>query len=323
MKIFAPLKNAENIIALAQAGADEFYCGYVHEKWHNKFGKEVEINRRSFCGDMANFINLSHLEKAVVIAHENNCKVLLALNHHQFINAQLDDVYASIKEFHDINGDGVILADLNAIKYAKELGLFVAASTDLNIYNAESVKFFYDMDVDRIIVSRDISLRDIESIRNIIPNIEIETFMINGPCKFSDSLCFPLHSTKHGAFCRYLSKCQYTYLAFDQHELSEKEKGVFKDTFGLYLNDYMNSSCGLCAIWKLINIGVNACKVVGRVLPVERIIKEICLIKNNIEIAINCQTQEEYINKMIKPFEADQCKHGYQCFYAENQYFLR
>ena len=323
MKIFAPLKNTESIIDLIEAGADEFYCGYVDKKWQDKYGKEVEINRRTFCGSMANFTDLYQLEKTISIAHENNRKVMLALNHHQFINAQLEDVYAYIKEFHDINGDGVILADLNAIEYAKKMGLFVAASTDINIYNAESVKYFYNMGVDRIIISRDLSLQDIESIRNKVPEVEMEVFMINGPCKFSDSLCLALHSTKHGAFCRYLSSCQYTLFGYDQYELSEKEKEMLKVTYRLFLNDYMNFSCGLCAIWKLIRIGVNACKIVGRVLPVERIKKEILLVKNNIKIALNCQTQDEYLNKMIRAFETDQCKHGYQCFYSEKQYFLR
>ena len=81
----------------------------------------------------------------------------------------------------------------------------------------------------------------------------------------------------------------------------------------------MNRSCGICAIWKLINIGVDACKVVGRVLPVERIEAEIKLIKENINIAKECNTEDEFLLKLIRPEYVD-CKTSDNCFYVNNKY---
>lgn len=323
MKIFSPLRNSSDVDALVEAGADEFYCGYVNENWFHKFGNEAEINRRSFCGDSANFIDIEDLQQAVRKVHHYEKKIMLAMNHHQFVNNQLEEVYHMIDEFSHIGGDGIILADLNAIQYAKKLGMYVAISTDLNVYNHESVNFFRDLGADRIIFSRDISFEDMKHMMQSTPDMEYETFMLNGPCKFSDSLCLALHSTEHGAFCRHLSNCDFHCKSLEHTNDLSIEADPLHRTVHTFFHDYMQRSCGICAIWRLIDAGVTSCKLVGRVLPVERIIEELHLLSKNIEIARNCNSEEEYLRKMINPYTKEDCQNGYQCFYALPEYYQR
>ena len=314
MKIFAPIRKSSYVEPLIEAGADEFYCGYIVDSWKDAFGNSIEMNRRSDCGADANFTDISDLQKAISIAHSHGKKIMLALNHHQFTNSELPYVYEMIDLFDSISGDGVILADLSAINYAVKKDIYVAASTDLHIYNIESVKFFVEMGVKRIIVSRDVPINTIAQMKDAATNVEIETFMINGPCKFSDSLCLGLHSTKYGAFCRFLSECT-------QNVSSPYDNTLINNAYSHFLNDYMNRSCGICAIWKLMSLGVDACKVVGRVLPVERIESEIRLIKQNISIAENCVSEDDYLSKVIRPKYVN-CKSSDNCFYVNNRYLL-
>lgn len=323
MKIFAPLRDKKHVTELAMAGVDEFYCGLVLEDWMEEFGESIEMNRRSACKEEANFMSLQDLKGAVEITHSVEKKILLAINHHQFTNKQLPYVYKVIDQFSEIGGDGVILADLNAIRYAKNKGVFVAGSTDLNIYNVASAMWLVNMGVDRIILSRDIPLETIIKIKNQIGNVELETFMYNGPCKFSDSLCLGLHSTSYGAFCRFLNTCSFNFKKKDDTELTKEEKSIIDQTYSAFLNDYMNTSCGLCALWRLIKNGINACKVVGRVLPVERVKKDVSLVEKNIRIALNSRNEEEYLANMVRPDHLKNCNNGYQCFYPNEIYYVK
>lgn len=312
MKIFAPLRNSGDVLSLIEAGTDEFYCGYIDKDWKEYFGNSIEMNRRSACGADANFTDLQDLKNAITIAHNYGKRIMLALNHHQFTNSQLPYVYKVIDLFDSISGDGVILADFSAIDYAIRKNIYVAVSTDTPVYNIETVNFFCEMGVNRIILSRDISIDTIAQMKKVAKNVEIETFMINGPCKFSDSLCLGLHSTKYGAFCRFLGDCSLSITSiYDEPTINK--------LYTHFFHDYMNRSCGICAIWKLINIGVDACKVVGRVLPVERIEAEIKLIKENINIAKECNTEDEFLLKLIRPEYVD-CKTSDNCFYVNNKY---
>jgi len=322
MKIFAPLRDKEHVKALSEAGADELYCGLVIEEWKNKFGNSVEMNRRSACGKEANFMNIEDTRQSIEIAHTMETKVVLALNHHMFVKRQLELVYETIDLFMSVGGDGVILADINAIRYAKSKGYFVAGSTDLNIYNVEGAKWLADLGVDRIILSRDIPFETIDKIKKEVKDVEVESFMINGPCKFSDSMCLGLHSTPYGAFCRFIGECQYSFQRKDEEALSEDEKAHIQDTYKIYLHDYMNASCGLCAMWKLIQHNIDACKVVGRVLPLDRVCNDIRLVKQNIKIAEKCTSEEEYLSKMLRREGLEKCKNGFQCFYPNEKYYV-
>jgi putative protease len=69
-------------------------------------------------------------------------------------------------------------------------------------------------------------------------------------------------------------------------------------------------------------MGVDACKVVGRVLPVERIESEIKLIKENIDIAKKCISEDDYLSKVVRPEYVD-CKSSDNCFYVNTRYLLK
>ena len=46
MKIVAGLGSIDEYIRFAEAGADEFFCGYVPYSWSKKYGTVLPLNRR-------------------------------------------------------------------------------------------------------------------------------------------------------------------------------------------------------------------------------------------------------------------------------------
>lgn len=319
MKIFVPVKDKDSIEILAEHGAGEFYGGVIYKKWEEEFGSKIEYNRRGTCREKANFNNFNDLSDAILKAHKYNKDFYLTINHHQFSERQLPYIRHLINEFKMMNGDGIIVSDLNAMDYGASLGLKVACSTDLCVYNSETVKFLERRGVTRIIFSRDMTLEQMNQIMKKVPNLEYECFMINGPCKFSDSMCLPLHSTKYGAFCRFLESCEYTFFDHQNPQISKQVNKLLQDNIQIYHGHLFNRACGICAIDILLNMGIHSCKLVGRVLPLEQIIDELDLIKRNLDIAMQCKSHSEYIKKIDIGTQNARipCEHGFQCYYPE------
>jgi len=320
MNIFAPLKSKVGVKALIDAGADEFYCGIIYDEWDRIFGKDIELNRRCFCGTDANFPDLNELASAIEIAHSFNKKVYLALNHHQYTSKQFNIVKKLIDAVKAINIDGVIAADIAVLEYIAEADLKSVASTDMTVYNSETIKFLKTLQVKRIIFSRDMQLDEIKIIREKFPELEFEAFMINGPCRFSDNICLPIHNTQWGAFCRFLEQCKYVYFRYDNTDITASEEHKLQKNMFYYHKFFFNKACGICALWYFIQYNIDSVKIVGRVLPLERVINDITFVKKNIDIAKTCSSSEEFLSKVVKPYsenEKTSCKWGYQCYFPE------
>ncbi len=85
MKILSPLDKVDEVGALAEAGADELFCGLLTEDWHNCYIAGA-INRRP--GGGANFTRWEDLETVVQVAHDRKVPVILTLNEHYYLPEQ-------------------------------------------------------------------------------------------------------------------------------------------------------------------------------------------------------------------------------------------
>ena len=84
-----------------------------------------------------------------------------------------------------IKVDAIICADLGVISMARRLvpNLAVHVSTQANITNSESAKVFIDMGVRRLILAREMTLEEIKSLRDKIPEtIELEALCHGAMC---------------------------------------------------------------------------------------------------------------------------------------------
>ena len=108
MKITAGLGSIDEYVRYVEAGADEFFCGYVPYEWNRKYGTILPLNRREVLG-----IN-------VQIGAESELRILAALMR------KYGNKYESYRERKE-----VAIADL------KRDGIIVHTSKVMNDYSKE------------------------------------------------------------------------------------------------------------------------------------------------------------------------------------------
>jgi putative protease len=94
------------------------------------------------------------------------------------------------------NIDAIIAHDLAAIRFAKQKGVRFHISTQANISNVESAKFYESLGAERIILARELSLKQIKLIKHHLNKTKIECFVhgsmctsISGRCYLSATIC--------------------------------------------------------------------------------------------------------------------------------------
>ena len=169
IEIMAPVGSYEALAAAIQAGADSVYFGV---------GK---LNMRS--ASAANF-TLDDLTKIVATAHAAGVKAYLTVNTIVYED-EMQTVHEVIDRAKAEGIDAIIATDFAAILYARRIGVEVHISTQSNISNSETVKFFSQW-ADTVVLARELTLEQVAQIhRQIVENdirgprgelVEIEMF---------------------------------------------------------------------------------------------------------------------------------------------------
>lgn len=251
IEITAPVGSFESLAAAVQAGADSVYFGIEN------------LNMRS--RSSINF-TLKDLKKIVSLCSENNINCYLTLN-----TVIYDEDIAQMKSIIDAAKENkisaVIVSDQAAINYAFKKGVPVHLSTQMNISNFETVRF-YSKYADAVVLARELSLDQISKISNQIEKekitgrsgnlILLEVFIHGALCMSISGKCFmSLHmynaSANRGA-CYQLCRRAYKVTGEDGEEY-------------LIDNNYIMSPKDLCTIGfldKIIDSGVSILKIEGR-----------------------------------------------------------
>jgi len=252
IELMAPVGSYESLMAAIQGGANSIYFGI----------EQLNMRARS-----SNNFTKDDLREIVKICKENQVKTYLTVNtvlYDQEINL-MHEVIDSAKE----NGiTAIIASDVAAILYARSIGVEVHISTQCNITNIESVKF-YSQFADVVVLARELNLDQVASIHHQIIKqdirgpkgelIQIEMFAHGALCMAVSGKCYlSLHekssSANRGA-CMQTCRKAYT--------VTEKESGNELEID----NQYIMSPKDLCTIGfvnKLIDAGVRVLKFEGR-----------------------------------------------------------
>jgi len=250
--LMAPVGSFESLSAAVQSGADSVYFG---------LGR-LNMRARS----SINF-TVKDLDKIIRICRYFNKKAYLTLNI-VFYDREIDDMKRMIDQAMQSGVNAIIAADQAAIHYARVQGMEVHLSTQVNISNIESLKFYAGF-ADVVVLARELNLDQVADI-----NRTIEKEQIKGP---SGNL-IRTELFAHGALCMAVSgKC---YLSLHHHNHSanrgeclqdcrraytvkEKESGVELDLE----NEFIMSPKDLCTIHflnKILDAGVRVLKIEGR-----------------------------------------------------------
>jgi len=282
MELMAPAGNFESLQAALDNGADSVY-----------FGVE-QLNMRARAS--INF-TLDDLEEIQRRCDEKEVRTYLTLNTIVY-DHDLSIVKTLIKRAKEANITAVIAMDQAVIAMARQEGMEVHISTQINVTNIETVKF-YAMFADTMVLSRELSLRQVKSITDLIEKeqikgpsgnlVEIEIFGHGALCMAVSGKCYmSLHghnsSANRGA-CK--QNCRKKYTVIDQESGIEMELD----------NEYIMSPKDLCTIDFLddiVDAGVKVLKIEGRGRAPEYVAKVIKYYREAIDaIEAGTYTKEE------------------------------
>lgn len=252
IELMAPAGNFESLQAALDNGCDSVY-----------FGVE-QLNMRARA--TMNF-TLEDLPEIARRCQEKNVRTYLTLNTIIY-DHDLSVVKTLLNKAKEANITAVIAADQAVIMKARSIGMEVHISTQVNVTNIETVKF-YALFADTIVLSRELSLRQVKKITE-----QIEKEQIKGP---SGNLV-EIEIFGHGALCMAVSgKC---YLSLHSHNSSanrgackqncRKKYTVIDQESGFEIeidNEYMMSPKDLCTIDfldQVIDSGIKVLKIEGR-----------------------------------------------------------
>ena len=252
VEIMAPVGSYESLIAAIQAGAGSVYFGV----------EQLNMRARS-----SNNFSLDDLIKITEIAHSKGVKTYLTVNVVVF-DTELDQLHQIIDAAKEAGISAIIASDISAIVYARQVGMEVHISTQVNITNIEAVRF-YAQYADVVVLAREMNLERVAEISK-----QIREQHITGP---SGELV-KLEMFVHGALCMAVSgKC---YLSLHEMDASANRGNCMQVCRRAYIvtdketgaelevdNEYIMSPKDLCTIHflnKLLDAGVSVLKIEGR-----------------------------------------------------------
>lgn len=310
MKILAPLKNSAEVKPLLEAGADEFFCGLTPPDWEKHCG-QAWANRRA--PGSAGIPDVADFERAVEAAEGR--EVHVALNAPYYppggVEILVDFGALLLKK----GASALIVADMDLLLAFTEGGFAsrIHVSSLATCTNAGSAAFLRDLGVARIVLPRHLNLDEIEKIR--IPGVEFETFLLNDGCVFEEGLCATTHAA--GTFC------------LDDGEGTEGMNPEALERYAFWKwtlthcgcqtsRGYPVGPCGLCALPRLLHIGIGSFKVVGREAPLARKKKAVEMAARAMRIARGGGSPEE-IRKAVIDLRgaAPMCEGAHLCYYPD------
>ena len=271
IELLSPVGNLECLKAAVQNGANAVYFGA------KSFGARAFAN---------NFDDAS-LNEAINYAKIRNVKTHLTLNTLIKEN-ELSEALNIAKKAYEYGIDAIIVQDLGlASILIKEFpDLDIHASTQLTAHNLESVNFFKEFGFKRVVLSRELSLDEINYIcKN--SDIEIEVFTHGALCISYSGQC--LFSSMVGGRSGNRGKCaQPCRLPYEllENKTKKLDKGYLLSPRDL---------CSLDLLPQLIKSGITSLKIEGRM-------------KNSEYVAIVTQIYRKYIDLALnsnKKFKVD------------------
>ena len=174
---------------------------------------------------------------------------------------ELEDLENLISLAKKANIDAIIAHDLAAIRFARQKGVKFHISTQANVSNTESAKFYEGLGAQRIILARELSLEQIKLIKHHLNKTKIECFVhgsmctsISGRCYLSATICDSEEDSANRGKC--VQPCRREWRVFDDEDNELLYDGQ------MFLN--AKDLCMIEYIPELIKANIDSFKIEGR-----------------------------------------------------------
>lgn len=256
----------EYVLALLEAGVDEFFVGYVPDYWYGEFGFEFSPNRRYFQG--AQVTQLPALRRISRLVRGAGARLSVTFNEHFVTRRAMALGERLLQEAADAGATAIIVADPSVIPHVAERfpGLEIHVSGDAGLYNAAACELAFSLGASRVILPRELGFTAMAAILDRCRGKErqFEAFVMGEPCVHDGARCFTEHGYDFGCdFCNY-------HRVKMVRERDEKMEIPLEPPQAPLLDDENNreawtlGKCGLCAIPHLKRAGITHLKLPGR-----------------------------------------------------------
>lgn len=251
IQLLAPAKNYEQGCAAIDHGADAVYVGPAHGGARQQAGNSVE-----------------DIKKLCDYAHRFGAHVHATLNTIVY-DEEMEATVRLARELVDAGVDAFLVQDMGLLERLKEwvpAHVALHASTQCDTRTAEKAAWLRQQGFDRVVLARELSLKEIADIHKALPDLELEAFVHGALCVSYSGICYASQycfgrSANRGAcaqFCR---------LAFD---LKDSDGRTIEHNRHLLSLKDMNQ---LGHLEQLIEAGACSFKIEGR-------LKDINYVKN-------------------------------------------
>ena len=280
-ELLMPAGNIEKLKYAVKYGADAVYLGVV------------DFSLRAM--RKGELITLDNLKSAIYTARSMGAKSYLTLNIFAF-NNDIKLLESAMDKIIESNPDALIISDPGIMRLAEKYmpNTDIHVSTQANILNYEAVRFWQDMGATRVILARELPIKDVAEIKQKVPDMELEVFVhgaqcvsFSGRCLLSDYMTDGERKANSGNCSQ---PCRWSYKLVEEtrpgqyYEIEENEKGT-----------HILSTKDLCLVKhlkELVEAGIDSFKVEGRT-------------KSLYYVSATAKAYREAIDEVIKNPDAD------------------
>ncbi|MDO9238519.1 MAG: tRNA 5-hydroxyuridine modification protein YegQ, partial [Methylicorpusculum sp.] len=229
VELLSPAGTLKNMRYAFAYGADAVYAGQPRYS--------LRVRNNDFLED--------NLATGIAEAHQLGKKFFLATNvipHNSKVKTFIKDLTPIIA----MQPDALIMADPGLIMMVRETwpDMPVHLSVQANTVNYASVKFWKSIGIERVILSRELSLYEIAEIRQECPDMELEVFVHGALCIAYSGRCllsgYFNHRDPNQGTCT--NSCRWKYDTLPAHENAEGD--YVPDGGALSMADISTASCG-------------------------------------------------------------------------------
>jgi len=253
IELLAPAGDLERMRIAFAYGADAVYAGQP---------------AFSLRGRENGFKNVAIMKEGIDEAHRLGKKFFVASNLYPH-NAKIEALQNALAELIEAGPDALIMADPGMIGWVRKTfpDQEIHLSVQSHAVNWITCAFWRDLGVKRVILARELKLREVADIRAKVPDLDLEVFVHGSVCMAQSGRCmisnYYEHRDANQGNCNNACRFPYELTATSPNLPQGEAMRVTEDEHGTYLFN-ARDLCALPILDKVVETGVMSLKIEGR-----------------------------------------------------------